>query len=156
MVTVPKAEFESLQDAATNSQILMDEMAKKLDQLQSAMLAGVGTDPVMAARHQLPYKMVQFTDNYARLPIASSIQKGAIVIEGFNVSKLEIVEIREDEFNRIMGDQPSLMQPQKNKWLDMPSVVAKPDADAHGRLRYRMVNTPIKVDDLVKRARKVG
>ena len=83
-----------------------EAMKEEIANLKTAALRMSGMDPAIAARQQLPRKMVQFTDNYSRGAVPSKIQKGANVFEAYSVKAGDIVYLREDEIERLKRDFP--------------------------------------------------
>lgn len=155
-VTVDKAEFEELLRQNGENAALIEQMAAKLDRLESAQLAGVGIDPAIAARAHLPRTMVQFNEHYTRAAIPSTVQDGALIHEGYSVAQNEIVNLRDDEVKRLNRDRPGLIESDQKKWQPKIAVSVQPGHDDHGRFGYKIVRTPVPVEQLIKIAQDIG
>ena len=155
-VEVPKEEYEELKRSNGENAEVTSQLMEKLDRVEKAQLAGVGIDPKIAARLTLPFKRVQFLEHYSRTSVPSQIQKGVMVIESYAVSAGDIVDIRKDEFDRIMADFPKKMQANPNKFSDKLRMKPEPKLDPSGRPKVEMVEDNIPVKVLLENAYEVG
>ena len=156
-VSVAKEEYEEMVRTNQENSAMINQLVEKLDIVQNAQLAGAGVDPKISARALLPRKTVQFLKHYSRSAIPSLIQKNAIVIESYAVSCGDIVHIRDDEYKRINGEFPDMMESNPNKFQD--KLRARPKQimdDKTGRLKIEMVPDPQTVEVLMELAFEVG
>lgn len=155
-IIVDRAEFEAMMRQNIDNAALIEQLVEKVDQLQTAQLAGVGVDPAIAARSNLKRRPVQFKRHYNRAATPSNIQEGAAIVPAYSAEAGDIVNLREDEYKRIMADFPDLLESNPNKWVEKPGFRYIPGQDSRGRARFERVDNPIPVETLQKIALDLG
>ena len=157
VVEVPKEEYEETVRANQENSALIEQLVEKVDSVSNAQLAGVGIDPKIAARALLPRKTVQFLRHHSVAAIPSLIQKNALIMEAYSVSCGDIVHIREDEFKRLNGDFPDLLESNPNKFQDKMRYKPEQQMDKNtGRMKIKRVPDPQPVKVLLELAFEVG
>jgi len=166
----------SIEDVLAHNSELSEQILRQgaeIKELREIALAGMGVDATLAnlARNK-KRELVQFLQNYGRAPLASPVQKGMFLIEGYNIKKGDVVLLPVEEIERLRHATMQiheaaangktkpvvvpLIEPDRKKFTSVRFGRHVQKNDARGAIYYEREEGEIEVADLIKRAYPVG
>lgn len=143
-------------DRISELELIVQELSATVEMLTKAALAGTGMDPAGAARRALGRTVVQFRENYNRLPQPSTVKDAPNIVEGYAAGALEVVRLRNDELERIRADFPNLIEVDQAKFVPFQKRTPFLGKDDNGRPRWETKIELVPVKGLIDRAPAVG
>ena len=155
-VTIPEKEYKALVADGEENKLMIADLIAKVEDLNSATLAGAGVDPQAAARRSLGTELVQFTKHYSKAAIPSETQKGVNTHEAYSVECGDIVHLKVDEIERIQKDFPELLLVGEKNFKVKMRFKPELGLDDNKRPVTKMVEDPLDVETLIEIAETVG